>query len=118
MTIIIGIIILTFARQGLGISEDGMATMMYLLIGGVSIFAVIEACRPFNRVSTFLCTTTAIGFIFAVLLFHNLLQLEIQEINGNTLVIFLASLIIAYIIVTGLRTLIDTLDKELKKAEK
>lgn len=118
LTIIIGIIILTFARQGLGISEDGMATMMYLLIGGVSIFAVIEACRPFNRVSTFLCTTTAVGFIFAVLLFHNLLQLEIQEINGNTLVIFLASLIIAYIIVTGLRTLIDTLDKELKKAEK
>ena len=89
-------------------------TLMYLVIGGVSIFAVIDACRPFNRINTFLCTTTAIGFFFAVILFRNFLHLT--PIDGDALTIFVANLVLAYIVVTGLKSLINNLSKDLEKA--
>ncbi len=114
LTIIIGIVILTFTRAGLELSLEESETLMYLLIGGVSIFAVIDACRPFNRISTFLCTTTAVGFFCAVLLFRNLLHLT--PVDGDAIVILVASLILAYIIVTGLKNLINNLVKDLEKA--
>ena len=114
LTIIISIIILTFTRAGLGLEVEESQTLMYLVIGGVSIFAVIDACRPFNRISTFLCTTTAIGFFFAVILFRNFLHLT--PIDGDALTIFVANLVLAYIVVTGLKSLINNLSKDLEKA--
>ena len=85
---------------------------MYLAIGGISVFAVIEACRPFTKISTFLCTTTALGYLFAVFLFKNLLHLT--PITENILIIFIVNLILAYIFIIGMKTLINNLGRELK----
>lgn len=114
LTIIISIIIITFTRAGMGLNIEESHTLMYLIIGGVSIFAVIEACRPFNRISTFLCTTTAVGFFFAVILFKKLLHLT--AINEQVIIMLGASLILAYIVVTGLKYLINNLSNDLEKA--
>lgn len=114
LTIIISIIIITFTKAGMGLNLEESHTIMYLIIGGVSIFAVIEACRPFNRISTFLCTTTAVGFFFAAILFKKLLHLT--AINEQVIIILGASLILAYIVVTGLKYLINNLSSDLEKA--
>ena len=114
LTIIISIVLLTFSREGLGLGVEETEALMYLIIGGVSIFAVIEACRPFNRISTFLCTTTAIGFFFAVILFKNLLHLS--GISEQGIIILVSALILAYIVVTGLKHLINNLSQDLEKA--
>ena len=114
LTIIISIILITFTRSGMGLNIEESHTLMYLIIGGVSIFAVIEACRPFNRISTFLCTTTAVGFFFAAILFKKLLHLT--AINEQVIIMLGASLILAYIVVTGLKYLINNLSNDLEKA--
>ena len=112
LAIIVSIIILTFTRQGLNLNVEEAETVMYLAIGGISVFAVIEACRPFTKISTFLCTTTALGYLFAVFLFKNLLHLA--PITENMLMIFIVNLILAYIFVIGMKTIIKNLGKELK----
>ena len=112
LSIIVSIIILTFTRQGLNLNVEEAETVMYLAIGGISVFAVIEACRPFTKISTFLCTTTALGYLFAVFLFKNLLHLA--PITENMLMIFIVNLILAYIFVIGMKTIINNLGKELK----
>ena len=38
----------------MGIGQNELTTMMYLLIGFVSILAVYEACIPFNKLHLFL----------------------------------------------------------------
>ncbi len=112
LAIIVSIVIITFTRQGLNLSPEESETVMYLAIGGISVFAVIEACRPFTKISTFLCTTTALGYLFAVFLFKNLLHLT--PITENILMIFIVNLILAYIFVAGMKTLINNLGRELK----
>ena len=112
LAIIVSIIILTFTRQGLNLNVEEAETVMYLAIGGISVFAVIETCRPFTKISTFLCTTTALGYLFAVFLFKNLLHLA--PITENMLMIFIVNLILAYIFVIGMKTIINNLGKELK----
>lgn len=112
LAIIVSIIILTFTRQGLNLNVEEAETVMYLAIGGISVFAVIEACRPFTKISTFLCTTTALGYLFAVFLFKKLLHLA--PITENMLMIFIVNLILAYIFVIGMKTIINNLGKELK----
>ena len=112
LAIIVSIIIITFTRQGLNLNVEEAETVMYLAIGGISVFAVIEACRPFTKISTFLCTTTTLGYLFAVFLFKNLLHLA--PITENMLMIFIVNLILAYIFVIGMKTIINNLGKELK----
>ena len=112
LAIIVSIVFLTFTRQGLNLSAEETETAMYLAIGGISVLAVIEACRPFTKISTFLCTTTAIGYLFAVFLFKNLLHLT--PITENILIIFIVNLILAYIFIIGMKTLINNLGRELK----
>ena len=112
LAIIVSIVIITFTRQGLNLSPEEAETAMYLAIGGISVFAVIEACRPFTKISTFLCTTTALGYLFAVFLFKNLLHLT--PITENILIIFIVNLILAYIFIIGMKTLINNLGRELK----
>ena len=112
-TIIIVLVILTFMRSGLGIDESTMLTIEYLSIGGISIFAVIAACRPFNKLSTFLCTTTALGFFMATYLFQNLLHLT--PLNSDGIAILVCALATSYILVVGLKIIIDNIVKDMKK---
>ena len=89
-----------------------MLTIEYLTIGGISVFAVIAACRPFNKLSTFLCTTTAIGYFMATYLFQNLLHLTPLDSDG--IAVLVCTLLIAYILVVGLQMIIDNVVKDMK----
>ena len=99
IVIMFNIIFLTFFRDTLGISQDIATTMMYLLIGFVSILAVQEVCKPYTKVHVFLFVTTAVGFYVAVILFKNLLQISLA-LQPNELIITLILAVINYILIT------------------
>ena len=101
IVIMMNILILTFAGDSMGIDQNALITMMYLLIGFVSILAVQEACMPFNKVHLFLFTTTAVGFYVAVFLFKNLLK--ISPISMNELIITIVLAVISYIMIFAKR---------------
>ena len=113
LTIIVLLVILTFMQEGLHVSAQEILTIEYLTIGGVSVFAVIAACRPFNPLSTFLCTTTAVGYFLASYLFADLLHLT--PLNSNGIVILVCTLLVAYILVSGLKIIIDNVMHDMKK---
>ena len=93
----LNIIFLTFVGTNMGIPQDNLTTMMYLLIGFVSILAVQEACMPFNTLHVFLFTTTAIGFYVAAFLFNNILKLTMPTANQFIVIVVLA--VISYLII-------------------
>ena len=103
VVIMFNIIFLTFFRDTLGISQDIATTMMYLLIGFVSILAVQEVCKPYTKVHVFLFVTTAIGFYVAVILFKNLLQISLS-LQPNELIITLILAVISYILIAVKRS--------------
>ena len=98
IVIMLNIIFLTFMQPVLNIAQGQLVTIMYLLIGFVSIMAVLEVCIPFNKLHVFLFSTTFIGFFTAVYLFRNLLQ--ITPINTNEFGIFVVLAIISAIVLT------------------
>ena len=100
LVITLNIIVLTFMgnENVLNIEQGPLVTIMYLLIGFVSILAVLEVCIPFNKLHTFLFSTTFVGFFTAVYLFRNLLH--VTSINTREFVIFIVFAIISAIILT------------------
>ena len=97
IVIMFNIIILTFIGNVIGIDQGTLTTMMYILIGFVSILAVQEVCTPFTKVHAFLFTTTAIGFYVAALLFHRLL--ELSPVPRQEIVITLVFAVISYLLI-------------------
>ncbi len=97
IVIMFNIIILTFIGNVIGIDQGTLTTMMYILIGFVSILAVQEVCMPFNKAHVFLFTTTAIGFYVAALLFHRLL--ELSPVPRQEIVITLVFAVISYLLI-------------------
>ncbi len=98
IVIMLNIIFLTFMAPVLNIAQGQLVTIMYLLIGFVSILAVLEVCIPFNKLRAFLFSTTFVGFFTAVYLFRNLLQ--ITSISTRELGIFVVMALISAIVLT------------------
>ena len=98
IVIMLNIIFLTFLAPVLNIAQGQLITIMYLLIGFVSILAVLEVCIPFNKLHAFLFSTTFVGFFVAVYLFRNLLQ--ITNINTREFGIFVVFALISTVILT------------------
>ena len=98
LVITLNIIVLTFLAPVLEIAQSSLVTIMYLLIGFVSILAVLEVCIPFNKLHVFLFSTTFLGFFTAVYLFRNLLH--IANINKYELMLFIVFAIISTIVLT------------------
>ena len=98
IVIMLNIIFLTFMAPVLNIMQGQLVTIMYLLIGFVSILAVLEVCIPFNKLHLFLFITTFVGFFTAVYLFRNILQ--IIPITMEQLWIFIVFAVISTIILT------------------
>ena len=98
IVIMLNIIVLTVLGNGMGIEQNTLTTMMYLLIGFVSILAVQEVCMPFNKVHAFLFSTTAVGFYVAAYLFRNLLH--ISNISMQEFGIFIVFALISTIVLT------------------
>ena len=107
IAIMLNIIVLTVLGNGMGIEQNTLTTMMYLLIGFASILAVQEVCMPFNKVHAFLFSTTAVGFYVAAYLFRNLLKLSPLAVEQIGIVMILA--IISYIIICIKRKLCKVL---------
>ena len=97
IVIMFNIIILTFIGNVTGIEQGTLTTMMYILIGFVSILAVQEVCTPFTKVHAFLFTTTAVGFYVAAFLFHRLL--ELSSVPRKEIVITLVLAVISYLLI-------------------
>lgn len=95
IAIMFNIIILTIAGKIIQIPQNQLTTMMYILIGFVSILAVEEVCRPFNKMRIFLFVTTAVGFFTAVLIFNNLLKLS--ALTGAEIIVIMVLAIISYL---------------------
>ena len=91
-------IVLTYLGPVLEIASEQLVTIMYLLIGFVSILAVLEVCIPFNKLRVFLFSTTFVGFFVAVILFRKLLQ--VASINSKEFGIFIVFAIISTIVLT------------------
>ena len=98
LVITLNVIVLTFLGPVLGIMQESLVTIMYLLIGFVSILAVLEVCIPFNRLHAFLFSTTFVGFFTAVFLFRDILH--VASINIREFGIFIVFAIISTIILT------------------
>lgn len=98
IVIVLNIIFLTYMGPVLGIEQGALVTIMYLLIGFVSIMAVLEVCIPFNKLHAFLFSTTFVGFFVAVYLFRSILH--ISDITTNELGIFIVFAIISAIVLT------------------
>ena len=97
LAIMINIIILTIAGNIIAIPQNELTTMMYILIGFVSILAVQEVCTPFNKLHIFLFGTTALGFYVAALLFSKLLQLS--PLNGAEIIVVCILALISYLMI-------------------
>ena len=98
IVIMLNIVFLTFMAPVLNIAQGPLVTIMYLLIGFVSIMAVLEVCLPFNKLRVFLFSTTFVGFFLAVFLFRNILQ--ITSINTREFGIFIVFAVIDVIVLT------------------
>ena len=98
IVIMLNIIFLTYLAPVLGIAQGPLVTIMYLLIGFVSILAVLEVCIPFNKLHVFLFSTTFVGFFTAVYLFRDLLH--ITNISQREFGIFVVFALISTIILT------------------
>ena len=98
IVITLNIIFLTFMKRVLGIADEQLVTIMYLLIGFVSILAVLEVCIPFNKLHAFLFTTTFVGFFVAVYLFRSILH--ISPINTQEFSIFIIFALISTVVLT------------------
>ena len=97
IVIMFNIIVLTVIGNVIGIEAGTLTTMMYLLIGFVSILAVQEVCTPFTKAHVFLFTTTAIGFYVAAFLFHRLL--ELSSVPRQEIIITLVLAVISYLLI-------------------
>ncbi|NFN93292.1 HAD family hydrolase [Clostridium botulinum] len=104
LVIIINIIILYLLSPTLKIETIQMTTIMYYMIGFTSILAVIKACRPFNKMRMFLCTTTAIGFFVAAFLFNNILHLSKLGLQELIVFLIMATLSIVLILIKNYLT--------------
>ena len=98
IVIVLNIIFLTYMGPVLGIAQGSLVTIMYLLIGFVSIMAVLEVCIPFNKLHAFLFSTTFVGFFVAVYLFRSILH--VSDITMNELGIFIVFAVISAIVLT------------------
>ena len=97
IVIMFNIIVLTIVGNIVGIEQGMLTTMMYVLIGFVSILAVQEVCMPYTKPHLFLFSTTAVGFYVAALLFNKILQLTPIATYGIVIVLVVA--VIDYLLI-------------------
>ena len=68
------------------------ALVMYLSVGFISLAGVIKASLPFNLLRGFLAISAVLGFISAVILFAELLQLPHLSFAGALVLPFITAL--------------------------
>lgn len=80
IVIIINFVGLYLFQSDLNLSSDDLLSIMYLILGYVSVMAVFKACQPFNPLRIFLFVSVAIGFSLGVFLFSHFLDASFVRI--------------------------------------
>ena len=80
----------------LGLDSAQSSLLMYLSVGFISLAGVVKASLPFNLLRGFLAVSSVLGFVCAVILFSNLLQLPHLSLMGA--IILLAVTVIGLIL--------------------
>ena len=75
------VILLVLSKYSVLESTQSML-LMYLSVGFISLAGVIKASLPFNLLRGFLAVSSVLGFVCAVVLFSNLLQLPHLSLAG------------------------------------
>jgi cation-transporting ATPase E len=86
LLIIVNLIVIYLYGEANSLSLIEVNTLMYYMLIGVSVLAVVKACLPLNPFRAFLAVTTAVGTYLAAILFHHLL--EIQLLTAKTFPLF------------------------------
>ena len=95
----------------LQIPPQQASILLYLLVGTVGIQAVFKASWPFHQLRVFLCVTMTVGFFAAVVLFHNILQIALP--TGLTLVLFLGSALLSFLLERRITAMIKTISRRM-----
>ena len=72
--IIFNFIGLYLLQSKLHLSLNALVSMMYLILGYISVMAVLKACLPFNLLRFFLFISVSSGFTLGIFLFASLLD--------------------------------------------
>lgn len=97
LAIVILFIIIMLFKNSLGLNHLEMITLMYYLLGNISMIAVVRSCYPFTKLRILICVMMIGGFIVAVVLFSNILHLATISI----------SILIKAVILTAIGVLIE-----------
>lgn len=81
------VLIVHLVGQHSGWSQIESTTLMYYLLGGITLMGVARACIPFNKLRVFLLVTSTIGFYGASIILRSLLKIEM--LNSNTIPLFI-----------------------------
>lgn len=80
----------------IGMSGDTANTMMYYLTGFITLMALMESCRPFNKIRVSICALSAVVFYAAAYLFADILSL--QRLGLDEIIFFISSAILCVIL--------------------
>lgn len=77
LLVIMNIVLVYLIGNKVGFTDMESTTLMYYLLIGVSLLAVIKACLPLNPLRIFLIVTTTVGIYVAAMLFRSLLHIDL-----------------------------------------
>lgn len=90
IAIVFSFLAIEFMSDGFAIRYDEAVTMMYLCVTVISMLAVYHSSRPLNRLRALICLCMTVGFILAILLFHELLHITLLSLRLLVLTAILA----------------------------
>lgn len=96
LLVVMNVVIVYMLGKNQGWSELETTTLMYYLLMGVSVIAVIKACLPFNPLRVFLAVTTTVGVYTAAYLFRSILY--IGTLTSHTFWPFVVLIVVSLIL--------------------
>ncbi|HCT96108.1 cation-translocating P-type ATPase [Vagococcus sp.] len=96
LLVVMNVVIVYMLGKNQGWSELETTTLMYYLLMGVSVIAVIKACLPFNPLRVFLAVTTTVGVYTAAYLFRSILY--IGTLTSHTFWPFVVLMVVSLIL--------------------
>lgn len=96
LLVVMNVVIVYMLGKNQGWSELETTTLMYYLLMGVSVIAVIKACLPFNPLRVFLAVTTMVGVYTAAYLFRSILY--IGTLTSHTFWPFVVLIVVSLIL--------------------
>ncbi|WCG23332.1 cation-translocating P-type ATPase [Vagococcus lutrae] len=96
LLVVMNVVLVYMLGKNQGWSELETTTLMYYLLMGVSVIAVIKACLPFNPLRVFLAVTTTVGVYTAAYLFRSILY--IGTLTSHTFWPFVVLMVVSLIL--------------------